>query len=66
MHFPYFTERIQRGPGMAVQVCSQIATISDSSRTELQHSTSEICSKKVDLVEEADTDCMKRFIKLKV
>ncbi|VDK77962.1 unnamed protein product [Litomosoides sigmodontis] len=63
------SERIQRGPGMAVQVCSRRATVSDASTTGLQkHSASESCSKKVDLVEveEADTDSMKRFIKLKV
>uniref|UniRef100_A0A0R3RHT4 LysM domain-containing protein n=1 Tax=Elaeophora elaphi TaxID=1147741 RepID=A0A0R3RHT4_9BILA len=53
--------RIRRGPGMAVQVYGRSATISDPSRTALEkHSKSE------EEVEEADADCMKRFIKLKV
>ncbi|CAG9536116.1 unnamed protein product [Cercopithifilaria johnstoni] len=59
--------RIRRGPGMAVQVGGRAATISDLSKTELEiQSVSQICSKEVDLAEETDTDCMKRFIKLKV
>uniref|UniRef100_A0A8R1Y2N7 Oxidation resistance protein 1 n=1 Tax=Onchocerca volvulus TaxID=6282 RepID=A0A8R1Y2N7_ONCVO len=74
--------RIQRGPGMAVQVCSGVATKSDPSRTVLEiatksdpsrtvlenYSVSQIYSKKIDSpgIEEMDTDCMKRFIKLKV
>lgn len=61
-------DRIRRGPGMAVQVCGRDATKSDPSRTGLEkHSLSQIYSEKIDLAEEeADTDCMKRFIKLKV
>ncbi|OZC08265.1 hypothetical protein X798_04744 [Onchocerca flexuosa] len=61
--------RIQRGPGMAVQVCSGVVTKSNPSRTVLEkYGVSQIYSKKIDLpgVEETDTDCMKRFIKLKV
>ncbi|VDO26484.1 unnamed protein product [Onchocerca flexuosa] len=57
--------RIQRGPGMAVQVCSGVVTKSNPSRTVLEkYGVSQIYSKKIDLpgVEETDTDCMKRFI----
>ncbi|KAM3716990.1 Oxidation resistance protein [Dirofilaria immitis] len=62
-------DRIQRGPGMAVKIGGRVTTKSDPSRTVLKkHSGSQIYSKKIDSleVEEADTDCMKRFIKLKV
>ncbi|KAL3985769.1 LysM domain family protein [Acanthocheilonema viteae] len=59
---------IPRGPGMAVQVCGRAAMTSEPSKTELEkQNVSKICSKEVDLAEEeADTDCMKKFIKLKV
>uniref|UniRef100_A0AAF5PTF3 LysM domain-containing protein n=1 Tax=Wuchereria bancrofti TaxID=6293 RepID=A0AAF5PTF3_WUCBA len=53
-------DRIRRGPGMAVQVCGRAATRSDTSRTALE-------KHRVSLAEdETNTDCMKRFIKLKV
>uniref|UniRef100_A0A1I7VUS0 LysM domain-containing protein n=1 Tax=Loa loa TaxID=7209 RepID=A0A1I7VUS0_LOALO len=61
--------RIQRGPGVAVQVCGRADTSSDPSTTVLgKHSVSQVYSEKRDLVEaeEADTDTMKRFVKLKV
>ncbi|VDN82391.1 unnamed protein product [Brugia pahangi] len=53
-------DRIRRGPGMAVQVCGPTATLSDISRTALE-------KHRISLAEdETNTDCMKRFIKLKV
>ncbi|VDO21440.1 unnamed protein product [Brugia timori] len=53
-------DRIRRGPGMAVQVCGPAATRSDNSRTALE-------KHRISLAEdETNTDCMKRFIKLKV
>lgn len=53
---------------MAVQVYSGATAISDLSKTEVgKHNVSEIYPKKADFeIEEADTDCTKRFIKLKV
>uniref|UniRef100_A0A915PYZ1 LysM domain-containing protein n=1 Tax=Setaria digitata TaxID=48799 RepID=A0A915PYZ1_9BILA len=62
-------DRIRRGPGTAVQICGRTAARADPSSFTLEkHRESQTYSENTNLtnIEEADTDCLKRFIKLKV